>query len=879
MKFQSKDIAYIKQCLKEKGLGYQPLLTELVDHVTCEVETEMKKGIHFKEAVDKVITAIDPDSFIEIQSSTIQSDNLTIQLMLYNTFRMLWRGLLKNKKYSIINLAGMAIGLASFLAIVLYVRHELSYDKFFAKAPNIYRITMSSEVGGKGNHIPTSYAPLGPELKSKFEEVKDYVRIINYKYSRLVPTFQHEDNIHYEDRVILADSNFFSLFDFPLRHGNALTALQKPTSVVLTTAMAQKYFGRTDVLGEHLVFNAKQEMEVTGVVEAMSTPTHLQFDFIIPMAAMEYSGIFRSTRVLENWSTDWFWIYIEVPNDKSITKIEEGINALATEKIPQEQKEYSLKFFTQSLSDIHLYSKFDYNTDISTNGDIRNLYILVAVGILILFVSSINFVNISLAMATKRLKEIGVSKVLGALRSQLRTQFILESISVAMIALAISFVILLLWLPLFSGLLNVPLEFNGADWRLILLSILFASLLGLASGIYPAFFVTSFEPHRVLKGVWKDGSGKAMFRKALVGIQIFISIFLIIGTIIIYSQLKFIQEKPLGYQKEQIVMLTVRGTSIPTRYHTFKNKLLQESSIENVSSVSEPIGREVQFMSFKVGDDPEPKFVKILNVTHDFAKTMGLEVKSGRDFSKDYATDSTEGFVINEAAAQAFGWNDAIGKPLGHSFRPQQGKVIGVLKDFNFEPLQKNIDPIIMFFGGPFWYVSVRTQPGKTVEALHAMEEAWKSVEPDKPFAFQFLDQAIQHVYEKEERLSQAFLVFTLLSIVTAMLGLFGLVSFLLEQRLPEIGVRKVLGASIRDVMVLIMSEYFILMVAAFLLASPVTYWIMNRWLESFAYRVPWSPIHFAGAFIIIGGLVLSAIFWKVLFAAQTDPVKILRNE
>lgn len=881
MKLDRKDIDYIRQCLKKKGIGYSPLLEELIDHVICEAEADLDEGTPSKSAIDKVLSSIEVPELNALQNNTIKSDNYSSKLMLRNTFKMLLRNQSKNLKYSLINIAGLATGFACFIAVTLYVVHETSFDRMFSNSSSIYRITMSSNVGGLTNHIPTTYPTLGPELQNRFGDISRYTRIINYKYSRLQPTFRAGEKIFYEDKVIFADSTFFELFDFPFLEGNPKTALLQPGSVVITKSMAEKYFGNQTALGKPLTFNAKVEMVVTGVLNDLPSQTHLQFDFVIPMSDVGNSGMFSpSNKILESWQTDWFWVYLQIPNQQSIAKIETGINELADEKIPDARKENSIRFYLQALKDIHLHSDFDYNTDLTQNGDIQNLFIFIAIGVLILLISCINFINISVATATRRYKEIGVSKVLGAMQSQLRFQFIFESVIISLASLIFASFLLVAILPAFSLLLGVKLSLAGSNWQLMAGASLFAILTGVLSGIYPALFVSSFDPQRVLKGVWKPGSAAAGFRKTLVTIQLAISIFLIVGTILVYKQMQFVSNKDLGYNKEQIVMLPVRGTAITNKYHAFKNKLLAESSIVGVSSVSEPIGREVQFMSFAVDGQPETKFVKILNVTYDFVKTMGLQMAYGRDFSREYPTDSSSGFVINEAAARAFGWSDAIDKPLDHSFRePKRGRVIGVVKDFNFEPLQKKIDPIIMWFGWPRWYVAVKIQPGQTDAALKVLEKEWKNFENEKPFAFSFLDQAIEHVYEKEQRLSNVFFALSLLSIIMAMVGLYGLVSFDVEQRLMEIGIRKVLGSSEAGILSLVTSGYLKLIALSFVLAVPLTYLLMSRWLKVFAYRISFGPSHFAMGLIVIATVVMITISSKVIYAARMNPTKSLRND
>lgn len=797
--------------------------------------------------------------------------------MLRNNLKMMLRNMRKHSLHSFINIAGLSLGLSCFIVIALYVRHELSYDKMFTDSPSIYRITMSSAVGGNNNHIPTSYPTLGPAISDRFPSVSQYTRIYNYKYSRLEPTFRYGDKIHYERKVIFGDSVFFDLFNFEFVSGNATTALRNPNSVVITESMARKYFGDEAATGKVLRFNGRADLEVTGVLKDLPSATHIQFDFLIPLSYLPSSG----SKALESWAMDWFWTYLIINDPAQVAVVEAGINQLASEKIQDQVKENDMKFFLQPLEDVHLYSKFDYNTDLVQNADIGNLYIFISVGILVLLISAINFINISMAIASGRFKEIGISKVLGAMKSQLRWQFLIESILVCLIALVIAFVAAEISLPLFSALLDTPLTIDPSRDVVILTGIVvFTILTGLASGIFPALYISSLEPQRVLKGVWKQGQGGGGFRKALVGVQIAIATFLVIGTFVIFEQLKFIRERPLGYDKDHVLLLTVRDTQLVKSYHAFKNAMLAETSIRNVSSVSEPIGREVQFMSFNVEGHDNAQFVKILNVTHDFVNTMGLEIVRGRDFSREVSTDSLSGFIINEAAAKAFGWADPVGKAIDHSFREkQQGRVIGVVKDFNFEPLQKEIDPIVIWFGGPYWYLTVSTQPGKTADALAALEREWKRFEPEKPFSFHFLDQAIQQVYDRDQRLGNVFFVFSMLSIITAVIGLYGLISFVAAQRVSEIGIRKVLGASVTNILYLMTKEYLLLLVVAFVVSAPLTWLIINKWLEGFAFRIEWSAVYFAAGLVVTSVIVLTTVASKGLAAARVNPADVIRSE
>ncbi|MGE0589032.1 MAG: ABC transporter permease [Cyclobacteriaceae bacterium] len=877
MRLERHEIAYIRNDLNKRGLAKGSLLDELVDHVCCEMEDDLKRGIPFKKAYERVLQNATSEQINRVQTESFNATYPTPKAMIYNTLKMMWRQATKFRLHTAINLTGLTVGFTVFIIVALFLKHELDFDKQFANSNDIYRITMSSTVGGVENAIPTTFPVFGPELQARYGEVADFARVINYKYTRLRPTFRHEEKVFYEDGVIFADSTFFRLFDFPFISGDAATALNDPNSVVLTHTMAEKYFGTRNPIGQAIRFN-DTDLLVTGVLNDLPSSTHMKFDFVIPMSGLKFSGAFRNLSVLNSWNVDWFWNYLLIPDARAVEKIAKGITSLAQEQNSEPTKDHNLKFTLQRLQDIHLFSDFDYNTDISTNGNLTNLYILVSIGVLVLIISSINFINLSMASATRRHKEIGVSKVLGAMNAQLQIQYLLEAVLICVISFLLATGVANLILPIFSSWAGVDVTLDN-NYGIIVLLFFFAIVLGLISGAYPAFFMSSLEPQRVLKGVWKPGQGGTHFRKALIGVQVAISIFLMVGTIVVSEQLNYINHRELGFDKEHVIMLPIRGTQISRHFVEFKQQLLGESSISNVTSVSEPIGREVQFMSFKV-EGKQDQFVKILNVTHDFVKTMNLQLLEGRDLSQEIASDSVGGFVINEAAARAFGWDVPVGKHLQHVWREGvDGRVIGVVKDFNFEPLQNRVDPIVIWFGGPFWYAAIKTQPGAAAQAIEAMRTAWKKLEPEKPFDFQFLDAAIQKVYEKEQRMSEMFFVFAAVSISTAMLGLYGLISFILSQRLKEIGVRKILGASSNAILLLISGEYVKLVLISFAAALPLSYWVMSYWLQTFAFRISWSPAYFIFALAIAISVVLITVISKAISAATINPARVLRAD
>lgn len=873
------DIEYIQRDLLKRGLVYDALTDELTDHICFEVEQLLSQGWEFKKAYEKVLSDVSDEDLLKLQDSTYRAGHNNTIMIIRNNLKIMVRNLAKNKTYALLTIGGLALGLSCLILISLFIKHELSFDQSLENSESLYRITMSSEVGGKTNHIPTSFPTLGPLLKENFDELRNFTRIINYKYSRQRPTFRYGESTFYEDKVIFVDSSFFHLFSFPFIEGVPSKALANPQSVVITEQMALKYFGQNNAVGKILNFNGKVDLEVAGVIKNLPSNIHLQFDFVVPISNLTHSGIFFGAKALESWQMDWFWTYLAIPDKSAVSRIAVGLNQLTKEKTKDFNK---AKFYLQPVNDVHLHSRFDYGTDISQNGDMSTVYIFVSIGVLIFLISSINFINLTIAFSTRRCKEIGISKALGVLKSQLRLQFVMESVFMSLAAFLIAILMLQVMIPPFESLLKISL---GYDWlsnpQEISIAFTFAIMVGIVSGLYPAFFVSSFEPLRILKGVWRPDKGGVRFRQALVGLQITISLFLVIGTIVVLQQTSFIRHKDLGYAKEHVVMLGVRGTDIPKSYYAFKDRLESHTSITSVSSVSEPIGREVQFMAFKVEGQSENQLVKILNVGSDFTKTMGLLLKEGRDFSPEVLSDSTSGFLINESAAKLYGWQEPLGKGIQHAYwdNAPEGKVIGVVKDFNFEPLRAKIDPLIIFKGVPAWFIAVRIEPNQLHESLSVLRSAWLEFEPNKPFNFQFLDQSIQQVYDSEERLSQLLIAFSVLSMITVILGLYGLISFTSEQRLPEIGVRKVLGASVGNVLILFAKDYFKILITSFLLAAPITYLIMTNWLQNFAFHIDISPMSFLIGWGIVIFIVNVTVITRAWPAARTNPVDVLRSE
>jgi len=792
------------------------------------------------------------------------------------------RNLSRQKLFTLINLAGLVIGFTCFILVSLYIHHELSYDRFHSKADNIHRVTMSWFVSGSRSKQPTSAPKLGLLIKERQPAVEEVVRLINYKYTRLRPTFQYEDKVLYEENVVFSDPSFFKVFDFEVLAGDGENALSNPGSMVLTRAMAERYFGQgsvENVLGKVLVFNGDTPLKVTAVLENLPSNSHIQFDFLLSNLDISKSGAYRTQKILDTWDIDWYWTYVKLKDGASVAALQATLDDIVKNDLPEGWEPFQAEFYTQPLTDVHLYSDFDYGTDVTVNSDIANVKIFALIAILILVVSVINFVNISIALATRRYKQIGISKTLGAYKSQLRSQFLLESFFLCSTAMVVAWSLTYVSLPLFNAVVGAelsPASLFEPSW--IAAGMALAALVALASGMYPAAFLSSFDTVKVLRGGWKPGNAAAGFRKLLMGLQIAVTIGLITGSLVVYQQGNFLHSTNLGMKKDEILILPVRNTKISRSYYNFKNQVLSVPGVASVTAISEPIGEEVQFMTFKAEDIAEPQFMNILRVGYDFLETMELELVAGRDFNKSFGVDSLQGYILNEAAVKQFGWESPLGKTFGLDGAPAyQGKVIGVVKDFNYEPLNQKIAPVVIFFGPAFWHVAVKIKPGDVAGTIASIEKTWMALETEKPFDFYFLNQAIDSVYAKEDHLKSIFLLFTCLSVVTAMMGLIGLVSFIAEQRLPEIGIRKVFGASTGNILLLFSKEFSTLVFVSFLVAAPVSWLALQWWLDNFAYRIEMSAGYFVAGGVLALAVVLLVVTVRGFTAARVNPAETLK--
>ena len=792
--------------------------------------------------------------------------------MFRNYLKIAFRNLLRRKLYSLINVLGLALGMACCLLIILFIQDELSYDRFHEKAEQIYRVAKIEKRNEGVVNYPLVFPVVAPKLQQDFPEVLNAVRF-DPQLSVLV---SRENKQFLEQRFFYADSSVFDVFTFPLIKGDPKIALKEPYTLILTEEMAEKYFGSEDPLGQTLSIDNRHDYKITGVLKNIPHNSHMKFDFLASMATEEAEN--------PRYGKLWAWscyTYLLLPRDYSPSELEKKFPDFILRN-RNEQAAKAWTFYLQPLTKIHLYSNLSY--EIEPNSDIKHIYIFSGIGFFILLIACINFMNLATARSSNRAKEVGVRKVLGADRSQLAKQFLGESLVFSFIALPLAVAVVEIVLPAFNALTNKAVTLSSLSHQAASLGLIGVVLLvGIISGSYPAFFLSAFHPSEVLRGKLRAGVKSSFFRRILVVVQFAISIVLIVGTVIIYSQLDFIRNKKLGFDKEHVVVVRIEEPEMQKRYEPFRQGLLQNPGIVSVTGSTCFPGINPNLSPFvpEGAEDKEPLKLRHVLVDYDFIRTFGIEVKEGRDFSRDFQTDAKQAFVINESAAQEFGWETSAGKKLT-DLDLGSGYVIGVVKDFHFRSKHQKIEPLILSIRPDeryIYFISVKYDQANARKILSFLQKKWKEYSPDRPLDYFFLDENFDKLYRAEERLSQIFSVFSFLAIFIACLGLFGLASFTAEQRTKEIGIRKTLGASAANIVLLLSKEFTKWVIVANALAWPLAYFAMNRWLQNFAYRISiglW--MFFLGA-----GLALAIAFFTISFqtvrAALANPIDALRYE
>jgi putative ABC transport system permease protein len=781
-------------------------------------------------------------------------------------FKLAYRNILKDKGYSLLNISGLAIGMASSILILLWTQNELSYDKFHKNAGEIYRI--AGDWGDVKATVCTESMPA--ELKAKIPAVKDFVRL------SLTSTMLLEaGNKKFEEkRVFYADPSFMNVFSFPLVQGDRNTALQRVDGVLITKEMATKYFGNEDPIGKILRKDNREDVVVTGVLANAPANSDLQFDFILPMALLEK----RADSTRNTWENFNFYSYLQL--DKSFVPSEDNLSKLENQmgQIFHQHSSAPILWHLQPLTKIHLAPA--RLGDMPGHGNAQYVHILFITAILILLVACINFMNLATARSARRAKEIGLRKVSGAIRGQLIFQFLSESCLISFVSLFLALGIVWLFLPVFDGIAEKKLviEVTNANLWLSLLGI--ALLTGFISGSYPALFLSRFNPVKVLKGNIKSMGGNLLLRNALVVIQFAISIILLVGTVVIYNQLAFIKDRNPGFEKANLLYMPIKG-SLWDRQQVLKNDLKQDV-LTNDFCVTSDLPTELRSGNGSAdweGKDPNLEMVYLfMDVDENFIDVFKLKLVSGRGFSKLFPADSNN-FMINEKMLGIMGLtaSNAVGKKFTYTGR--KGKIIGVVKDFNFKPVQQAIEPLIMRYNEDGGFLVVRTLPGKTNETVRALSKISQQLNPAYPFEFDFLDRNMANLYKGDRQMGSIFNLFAILGIFTSCLGLYGLSAFMADQRTKEIGVRKVLGSSVINLVYLLSGNITKLILISIAIAIPLSWYAVKSWLAGFAYHVQVTWLVFFVAALAAVGIAWLTISFETIKAARVNPIKSLRSE
>ncbi|MBB6130297.1 ABC transporter permease [Mucilaginibacter lappiensis] len=790
--------------------------------------------------------------------------------MLKNYFKTAWRNLIKNKAHTFINMAGLSVGLACSLLIMLWVQNELSVDAFHKNKSRLYNVYERRYFDHKISGQYNTPGVLAAEMKKVFPEVEYAVNGVYNENN----TFMAQNKI-LKYRGGAADADFFKMFSYPLLQGDAQTALSSLQNLVVSRKMAIAFFGSPEAaIGKTIRFENKKDFTISGVFEDLPDNTLEKFEYLI-----NWNAFLIENPGAKQWDNNWPRTAIMLRADANPVQFEKKItHFLDNYSTGQKKGVFTMELDMQPFAQKYLHGNFAGTKFMDGRIEYVRLFSIIAV--FILLIACINFMNLTTARSVKRAREIGVRKVVGAVRSVLIKQFIGESLMVTSLAVIVSLALLVLLLPLFNQITQkqIELPFDQVDFWLKLVAITLVT--GLVAGSYPALFLSSFNPVKVLKGTLKLDSGTTLFRKGLVVFQFVLSIVMIIGTIIVARQMNFIQSRNLGYDRENLIYVPVEG-ELQSKYEVFKAEALKMPGIQSVSvSGSSPtiIDNGTTDVEW-TGKDPNNsiRFVQTA-IGYDLIKTLKLSLLAGRDFSKDFPTDSA-GYVINETALKRMGYTNPIGQPL--SLWDRKGKIIGVVKDFHLNSMREPILPLIFWHQEKQAYGSIliRTEPGKTKEALASLETLSKQINPAFPFNYSFSDAEYLSLYQSEQIVGKLANVFALLAIFISCLGLVGLAMFTAEQRIKEIGIRKILGASVSSLFKLLSSEFLVLVIVALLIASPIAWYAMNKWLQGFAFHteIQWWIFALSGSLIVL--IALATVSFQAARAALINPVKSLRSE
>jgi putative ABC transport system permease protein len=805
--------------------------------------------------------------------------------MLKNYFKIAWRSLLRNKTYSIINITGLAVGIACCVLITLYVKGELSYDRYHKNRNEIYRVLHAYRNMKPGEKLappsPQEFqvwgnAPVGPALAADFPEVKKVVQFT----SPLQLLLKYQEKSFQENNLVYMDSTAFEVFSWKMLAGNKTTALKTPNSIVLTQSLAKKYFGNSNPLGQTMRVGASSALLVTGVMEDVPANSHFTFSGLISMSTFS-SG---EGDIFKNWGYVDFYTYLLIAKQANVKAMESKLGDFVNRHNP-DNNSYTYAMALEPLNDVYLHSKAGRQP--GALGSLSNVYIFSVIAVFILLIACINFMNLSTARSMERAKEVGVRKAVGAYQSGLVYQFLTESIVITFISVLFAIGLTWLALPVLREVSGKPFEISALLSPAILsLFILAPFVVGILAGSYPAWVLAGFRPVEVLKGKFKSSNSGVLLRKGLVVVQFSLSIALIASTLIVYFQLGHLRTYDKGFEQDQMLIIDYGGDRLVNQQiEAVKATLARTSGVLSVAASRAVPGDFIPDASTSIttqSGEMQAYSPALYEIDYDFIPLYNMKMAAGRAYSRDFPVDAEQSLIINEAAAKLYGYanpEEIVGKPFDQWGR--KGQVIGVLKDFNYQSLHMKVEPLVLRMAPDYALnkISLHIKPDHIGQTIAALESTWNTLVPQHPFLYSFLDQSFNLQYQQDQRFGKIFGLFAGLTIFIACLGLFGLATYATEQRVKEIGIRKVLGASVTNIATLISAEFVKLVLIAIVIATPVAWWGMNKWLNDFAFRiaVPWWAFAFAGLMAVVIALV--TVGGRAMKAALVNPVRALRAE
>jgi len=807
--------------------------------------------------------------------------------MIKNYFKMALRNFQNSKGYSFINLLGLAIGMICCLLVFFYIRDELSYDRKPENADRIFRMVLDFETPDQGL-IQTARTPppWAPAMMEDIPEIESFVRFKTPLVSWLIGNDAADKRFH-ESGFYFADAAVFEMFDYRLLQGDPRTALKEPNTLVLTESAAKKYFGDEDPMGRTLRADNTYDLEVTGVMQDPPSNSHIRFDILASFETLSALPIYGGREYATFRRSGLFpdiYTYIRLTEGTLSDDIERKMPEFIQKHLGRQIDRLNLKLKPgfQPLAWIHLHS--DLEAEMRANSDIRYIYIFAAVALFILLIACINFMNLATARSAGRAREVGLRKVIGATKQQLIFQFLGESILMALLAMGLALALTALLLPAFNALSGKDLSFTLLNGGTLAMIIGISCFVGFLSGSYPSFYLSAFQPAEAVREGRKTKSANLFLRKALVIFQFAVSVVFIIGTAVVSRQLHYVQNTRLGFNKQDVVVLPMGDPRARQIYQTFKDRVLMNPNVTAVTGADNLPGGLINILIFRPEGAPAGQEVTMENVfvDHDFLEVLGIDLVAGRAFSREYSTDIESAFILNESAVEQLGWEE---NPLGKRIEIQgfkQGSVIGVVEDFHIRSLHQRIGPLIIQIAPDpdlLHYLALRVVPGNFPRTLEGIESSWRAVYPHDPFNYSFLDQDFDSLYRSEELRGRIFAAFALLSVFIACLGLLGLASFTAEQRTKEIGIRKVLGASVPSIMRLLSREFIILVLIATVIAWPLAFVMMRQWLQNFAYRAGIPVWIYPASAAIAVGIALFTVSYQALKTSLANPADTLRTE